>query len=115
MGASQACLTHKSNHNRCFFVKDTLDQDLITNDHCPTQAPFPDKRMWVDILTKPKQGVAFREDRSVLMNCAVDYTDTEEHDDIDLIEGTLKPETYVWKKNWLNSKRSPVVAGLHKP
>ena len=29
--------------------------------------------MWVDILTKPKQGKAFRRDRAKLMNCPIDW------------------------------------------
>ena len=29
--------------------------------------------MWVDVLTKPKQGKAFRKDRAKLMNCALDW------------------------------------------
>ena len=34
--------------------------------------------MWVDILTKPLQGVAFRTMRAVLMNCPINYKDEEE-------------------------------------
>ena len=29
--------------------------------------------MWVDVLTKPKQGKAFRRDRAKLMNCLIDW------------------------------------------
>ena len=31
--------------------------------------------MWVDMLTKPKQGTPFRTDRSMLMNVDINYDD----------------------------------------
>ena len=36
--------------------------------------------MWADVLTKPKSGRLFWEDRSVLMNCPVNYVDNREFD-----------------------------------
>ena len=36
------------------------------------------KEMWYDVLTKPKQGKAFRGDRSVLMNYLVKYEDSKD-------------------------------------
>ena len=41
----------------------------MTVEYCPTE------EMWCDVLTKPKQGLAFRKDRAMLMNCPVDWTD----------------------------------------
>ena len=38
----------------------------------------PAEKMWVDILTKPLQGLAFRTVRAVLMNCSINYKDEEE-------------------------------------
>ena len=34
--------------------------------------------MWSDVLTKPKQGIAFREFRGQLMNVSQDYDDDVE-------------------------------------
>ena len=38
--------------------------------------------MWVDILTKPLQGRAFREFRAELMNFPVDYEDKSTFEDL---------------------------------
>ena len=37
--------------------------------YCPTEM------MWVNILNKPKQGMSFRKDWAMLMNCPIDYDD----------------------------------------
>jgi hypothetical protein len=34
--------------------------------------------MWSDVLTKPKQGKGFQQDRAMLMNCPEDYDDEKE-------------------------------------
>ena len=47
--------------------------------------------MWFDVLTNPKQGKAFHEDRTVLSNFPVDYENTEDWKDIDMIVGVPKP------------------------
>ena len=52
-----------------FFVKDKVDEGEVRIEHKPSE------EMWVDILTKPKQGRPFRVDRSKLMNCAIDLPD----------------------------------------
>ena len=39
-------------------------------------------KMWSDVLTKPKQGAAFRKDRAMLIDCAVEYCDEAERNDI---------------------------------
>ena len=38
----------------------------------------PTDMMWLDVLTKPKQGKGFRMDRSMLMNVPEIYNDEEE-------------------------------------
>ncbi len=55
-----------------FFIKDRVDDGEIKVIDCPT------KEMWVDILTKPLQRMAFRTMRAILMNCPVNYEEAEE-------------------------------------
>jgi len=50
-----------------FYIKDQVDQGEVKIEHKGTED------MWVDILTKPKQGKAFRRNRAKLMNCPVDW------------------------------------------
>ena len=45
-----------------FFIKDTIEQGDVEVTYCIN------KEMWSDVLTKPKQGKEFREDRPLLMN-----------------------------------------------
>ena len=42
-----------------FPIKDKVDQEEITIEHCPTE------QMWTDINTKPKQGVVFQAFRDI--------------------------------------------------
>jgi len=55
-----------------FFIKDKVDIGEVKIVDCPTDV------MWVDMLTKPVQGKAFRVMRSKLMNCAVNYVEEKE-------------------------------------
>ncbi len=48
-----------------FFVKDKVEDGEIKIEHIPTE------KMWVDVLTKPKQGSPFRVDRAEQINCAI--------------------------------------------
>ncbi len=57
---------------RYFYIKDRIEQGDVSIKWAPTD------KMWSDVLTKPKQGKGFRQDRSVLMNCDEDYNDEEE-------------------------------------
>ena len=114
-GRASSSSATKHIHNRFFYVKDQIDQGLIEVEHCPAEAPFPEERMWADVLTKPKQGTAYREDRAILMNCPVNYVDKDIHEDIEHLEGVLKPEQVRWTKPSKLSKRIPVKARLHKP
>jgi hypothetical protein len=49
-----------------FFVTDKVADGDVVIKHMPTEA------MWADMNTKPKQGRAFRIDRSQMMNCPED-------------------------------------------
>eukprot|EP00956_Cyclotella_meneghiniana_P038953 scaffold162906_cov46-Cyclotella_meneghiniana.AAC.1 len=62
--------------SRYFFVKDKVDAGEVSVEYRPTD------QMWCDVLTKPKQGQAFRKDRAMLMNCDVDYCDEKSRSDI---------------------------------
>ena len=53
---------------RYYYIKDCVARGDVQIEHCPTE------RMWCDVITKPKQGLAFRTDRARLMGCAVDWT-----------------------------------------
>ena len=65
-------------------------------------------KMWSDGHTKPKQGLAFREDQAMIMNCPVDYFEDEsKHDeDFDAVGGIQKPDSYTFVKQ--NGNRIPV-------
>jgi len=52
-----------------FFIKHYYDSGEINFRFCPTE------QMWADILTKPLQGVKFRQMRAFLMNCSTDYSE----------------------------------------
>jgi hypothetical protein len=58
--------------SRYFYVVDKVNNGELTIKHRPTD------QMWSDVLTKPKQGKGFRQDRAMLMNCPEDYDDEEE-------------------------------------
>ena len=56
--------------------------------------------MYCDVLTKPKQGKGFRQDRAALMNCAEDYNDNDERASTPEVllpksEGPVDPMTVV--------------------
>jgi hypothetical protein len=67
-----------------FFIKDRVDDGEIKGIDCPME------EMWVDILTKPLQGMAFRTMRAILMNCSVNYEEAEERT---TIKKTIKTNT----------------------
>ena len=46
-----------------FFIKGQVEKGDVKIEHLGTE------EMWADVLTKPKQGKAFRRDRAKLMNC----------------------------------------------
>ena len=57
-----------------FLIKDRVDDGEIKVIDCPTEV------MWVDIMTKPLQGTAFRVMRAELMNCPVNYENPTEEE-----------------------------------
>jgi hypothetical protein len=58
--------------SRYFYVKDKIEHGDLKIKWAPTD------QMWSDVLTKPKQGKGFQQDRAMLMNCAEDYDDEKE-------------------------------------
>lgn len=52
---------------RYFFIKDKVQSGDVSIEYRPTD------QMWSDVLTKPKQGTAFRQDWAMLMNCDVAF------------------------------------------
>ncbi len=76
MKNGQFSIGKKTKHIRSkfFFIKDRIDSREIRVVHCPT------KEMWVDMLTKPLLGKAFRVMQSKLMNCSEEYKDSETND-----------------------------------
>lgn len=62
--------------SRYFFIKDKVQSGEVTVKHRPMD------KMWSDVLTKPKQGAGFHQDRATLMNCDVEYDDEKECSDV---------------------------------
>ena len=50
-----------------FLIKDKVDREEITIEHCPTE------QMWTDINTKPKQGAVIWAFRGHVMGIPADY------------------------------------------
>ena len=73
-GRMSASSRLKHIHHRFYRVKDKQDQGELEVHYEPTG------RMWSDILTKAKQGKAFREFRGKLMNVPEDYDDDVERE-----------------------------------
>jgi len=57
-----------------FFIKDKVDDGEMRIHDCPTG------EIWADVLTKPLQGLAFKQMRAQLMNCSVEYEENEEQE-----------------------------------
>lgn len=86
---SSKCTKHIK--SRYFVIKDKVQAGDVSIKYRPTN------EMWLDILTKPKQGAAFCRDRSMLMNCDEDYDDEKEmHDTPSILlpkpEGPVDPD-----------------------
>jgi len=75
-GVASSSKRTKHIKSRYFYVKDVVARDEIEIEHCPTED------MWCDVMTKPKQGLAFRRDRAAIMNCAVDWEDDGSGDEV---------------------------------
>jgi hypothetical protein len=52
-----------------FFVKDKVDDGEVKIEHMPTE------KMWIDMHTKPSQGLRFEVDRSECQNVPVSWPD----------------------------------------
>jgi hypothetical protein len=52
---------------RYFFIKDKIEEGKVEIRYCPT------KKMWSNVLNKPKQGSPFRKDRAVPMGIPEEY------------------------------------------
>ena len=57
---------------RYFFVHDRVDKKELELEHCPNE------EMWADVLTKPKQGLAWITFRAQLMGVDIHYNDEKE-------------------------------------
>jgi hypothetical protein len=75
-----------------FFIKNRVDDGEIK------VFDYPTGKMWVDVMTKPLQEMAFKVMRAELMNCPINYEDPEVEMDKDR---TKKPvtaqKTVTWK------------------
>ena len=85
-------------NSQYFYIKDNVDQGDVEIQHSPTDVPFPEDIMWADVLTKSKNGRAFLEERSILMNCPLHYKDNAILDDVEISGGSAKPDVYLWTK-----------------
>ena len=86
-----------------FFIKDVIHRGDLEVQHCPTEM------MWADILNKPKQGAAFRLDRSHLQNVPVAYDDEVERKST---HPSLLP-TGEWKGD--SSRLNDMISGRSSP
>ena len=81
-------------NNKYFLITDKIAQGDLELEYCLTD------KMWADRHTKPKQGLPFRQDQAMTMNCPVDYfEDKSKHEDFDAIGGTDKPDYAFVKRN----------------
>ena len=94
-----------------FLAKDYHNKGEIEFAKCRTQ------KMWVDILTKPKQGTPFRRDRSMLMNVDIDYDNKFEQKTPTLASyRILTKRSHVYRfliqSRRLNDPGHPIAAGV---
>ncbi len=59
----------------------------------------PTKEIWVDITTKPLQGMVFRLMRMELMNCPVNYEDPMEEEDPSIKQHSIPAPRTVTRKS----------------
>lgn len=65
--------------------------------------------IWGDFFTKSLQGIKFKKFHAKVMNCAVNYQDLMDHEDIDIYGGTLKPESCIfYQSRWQESVFQPI-------
>ena len=94
-----------------FFIKDRIDSGDLEVKYCPTED------MWVDVLTKPKQGAPFKKDRSKLMNVSIEYNDDEERGKTHPLllpkEDVETPNKVTWTQNLVKTL-SPAKGRRHR-
>ncbi len=78
-----------------FLIKDKVDWEEITIEHCPTE------QMWMDINTKPKQGAVFRAFRGHIMGIPTYYKDA-----------SFATRCNFRPPNWIPEQVSSSVAGV---
>ena len=101
MGSSRAQNAQNTLTTNIFLLAKKIAQGDLKLEYCPTD------KMWSDGHTKPKQGLVFRQDRPMGMNCPVDYFEDEsKHEDFDAVGGIQKPDSYTFVKQ--NGNRIPV-------
>jgi len=71
---------------RYFFLKDKFDKSEVNIQH------RPNKEMWSDILTKPKQSSHFRKKRVMLMNLEEHYDDGDDPEENNPVKKNSKME-----------------------
>jgi hypothetical protein len=60
---------HEAHQDEVFFVKDKVDDGEVKIEHLPAE------KMWIDMHSKPSQGIRFETDRSELQNVPVHWPD----------------------------------------
>ena len=70
-GRSSSSKRTKHIEQRFFYITDQVEKGLVKIEH-----EYTDK-MWIDVMTKPKQGRPFKidRDRAKLMGCPIDYNE----------------------------------------
>ena len=72
-GALSSSGRTKHTKARYYYITEKIEDGDIEVKYCPTY------EMWVDMLTKLKQGTPFKKDRALLQNVPIDYDDGVEH------------------------------------
>ena len=83
-----------------FFIKDRVNDGEIKVIDSPTE------EMWVDNMTKPLQGMAFRTMRAELMKCSVNYEEPEEDVEEDNFPISAA-KTVTWKSDMATTFKTP--------
>jgi hypothetical protein len=72
-----------------FFVKDKVNDGEVKIEHLPTE------QMWIDMHSKPSQGIRFETDRSALQNVPVHWPDETLPGSLTTNDGSLSPQECV--------------------
>jgi hypothetical protein len=88
-----------------FFIRHFHHTGELDLQYCPTE------QMWADVLTKPLQGAKFRLMRAFLMNCPVDYFETNATNFIP----TSNPKSTQTKISTFSTNHSQPFVPTNKP